>query len=293
MAIDIISSEEKTENGTITVPESCTLIVAVVDGSVEPPKISGISMGVIGAVEATSIIPAISVHQFQTPQIDTLSYTFTGTTCEFVFLSDADTYRPGTILGYNSEGVFGGDLPSADGDLVLAILHGSVGPTTLECDEVEMTYLKDSTLVKIGFVLAASALIACLASDTGVSEGYYADGGQYWVEGSYTPGYWEYTSIWVPGYYEEHYVWVPDHWEQPDPQEPPIWVPGHYEYHNVWVPGHWEPYRIWHDPVTIPGYWEDYPDIWVPAGTSQISACFCSIKTTAGEEMVSSPLIFQ
>jgi hypothetical protein len=294
MAISIISSEEKTENGTITVPESCTLIVAVVDGSVNPPKIGGVSMGVIGQVEEQGIIPAISIHQYREPAIGSLSFTCDGYLVHFVYIDDGDSYRPGTIGGYNSGGVYEGNLPSDATDLVIAILHGSIGPTTLETDEVEMTYLKDTTLVKIGYVLAAGALLACLASDTGASEGYWADGGRYWVNPVYIPGWWEYRTQWVPGYWENlHPVLIPGHWSTPPPY-PPVWIPEHFEYVPLWHDGFWEtePYQ-YHEAVDIPGHWEDYPDVWVPAGTSQISAIFCSISQTAGGEFISRPIAFQ
>jgi hypothetical protein len=290
----IISSEEKTENGTITVPEDCTLIVAVVDGSVNPPKIDGVSMGVIGQVEAQGVIPAISIHQYREPAVGSLPFTCDGYLVHFVYIDDGDSYRPGTIGGYNSGGVYEGDLPSSATDLVIAILHGSIGPTTLETDEVEMTYLKDTTLIKIGYVLAAGVLLACLASDTGESEGYWADGGQTWVPASYTPGWWEYRTVWVPGHWTYgNPVWVPGRWYT-DPYGHVEWIAGHFEYIDIWVPGFYqtEPYQ-YHEAVTVPGHWEDYDDIWVPAGTSQISAIFCSISTTAGGEFVSRPIAFQ
>jgi hypothetical protein len=295
MAIEIISSIEKTTSpGTIVVPATCTLIVAVVDGSVTPPTISGISMGEVGIVEATSIIPAISIHQFREPEIATLAYTYIGTTCEFIFIADGDSYRPGTLSGYNAGGVYEGNLPSSDEDLVIAILHGSIGPTTLETDEVEMTYLKESTLVKIGYVLAGAALIACLASDTGVSEGYWADGGQYWVEGSYIPQWYEYIPHWIPGHWTSgNPVWVPGAWVFSGPPDyNNVWVPGHFEYVDVWVPGFYDYDWIVHPAETVPGHYEDYPDVWVEAGSSQISAIFASISSTPGGGFVSRPIMF-
>jgi hypothetical protein len=292
MSISIISSIEKTSSpGTIDIPETCDLVVAVVDGSVIPPTIGGIAMGVVGEVPATSIIPAISIHQYRATEAATIAYTFIGTTCEFVFIADGDSYRPGTIAGYDASGVYGDDLVSSASDLVIGILHGSIGPTTLETDEVEMTYLKDTTLVKIGYVLAAGALLVCLASDTGVSEGYYADGGQYWVPGYSTPGYFTYKNVWYEGHWESQAYWVPSGWVAPP--YPPVYVEGHWATSTYWVDGEWRYESVWVPPDYVAGHWEDYPDVWVPEGSSQISAIFCSISPTAGGEFVSRPIIFQ
>jgi hypothetical protein len=295
MAISIISSIEKTASpGTIDIPETCDLVVAVVDGSVIPPTIGGIAMGVVGEVPATSIIPAISIHQYRATEAETIAYTFIGTTCEFVFIADGDSYRPGTIAGYDASGVYGDDLVSSASDLVIGILHGSIGPTTLETDEVEMTYLKDSTLVKIGYVLAAGALLACLASDTGASEGYWVDGGTLHHDSVLvSEGYWGYENTWIEGYYvvfspPSPFSWVPDHWTAYG-----VFIPGHYETVYVWHEGHYEQVVVWHDPVYLPAWDEDLPDTWVPAGTSQISAIFCSISQTAGGEFISRPIAFQ
>lgn len=294
MAIAVISSINKTSNGTITIPAGTTIILAFVEGSTTPPKIVNVSMEVIGAIEQNGIIPALSVHQYKTPAITTLAFTFTGTYVHFTFLSGADGNRPGSISVYNAGGVYTGNIASSASDVVFAVLRGSVGPCVLKGDSVEMSYLLNNTLSKVGYIAAAGALLLCLSQDSGVSEGYWADGGQYWVEGSYTPQWYEYIPHWIPGHWTSgNPVWVPGHWVYSQSGGGTYWEPGHFEYVDVWVPGFYDYDLIVHPPETVAGHWEDYADTWVPAGSSQLSAVFVSIRTTQGGEFVSRPIVFQ
>jgi hypothetical protein len=291
MAISIIDNEEFSESGSLTVPEGTTLILAFVEGATTPPKVDGVSMGEIIIHEAESIIPGIGIHEFKNPTVGTLPFTYTGSSANFVYLTAAG-YRPGSVHGFGNSGdslTF--DVPTAAGDVIFGIMRGSIGPCSLECDEVEMDYIKNSTLLKIGYAVAGAALITCLASDMGSSGGYYADGGQVWVPAQTTPGYYTYENVWQPGYYVQSTKWVPGRWYT-DPYGHVEWIPAHWEPCQVWVPGYWWVDAEWHYPVTVPGHYEDNPDIWVPEGPSQLSACFCSIREYPEANFVSRPIMW-
>jgi hypothetical protein len=292
MAIDILGSEEFTDRtGTLTIPQGCGCVLAFVVGTVSPVKIDGIAANGASIVEASAIVPAIGISVRRQLTGGEHDFEIAGTAVTFVYLNAGSLRKGGLSAGYAEAGTFEGSIASDEDDWIFAMCLGTIGPTALECDEVEMTYIKDSTLLKIGYVAAGAAILACLASDSGTSEGYWADGGSYWVPQSYTPGWWEYRTVWVPGHWTyNNPLWVPAHWEGGVGH---VWVPGHFEYVDIWVPGFYqtEPYQ-YHEAVTVPGHWEDFPDVWVPAGNAQISAAFCSIREFAEVGFVSRPIIF-
>jgi hypothetical protein len=129
-----------------------------------------------------------------------------------------------------------------------------------------------------------------LASDSGTSEGYWADGGSYWVPAVYTPGYYTYAQVWFPGTWVYRNDWIPAHWIG----EPPYgtYVLGRYEEVATWVEGAWHTVATWHEAVNVPGHWADYPDVWVPEGPSQLSAAFCSIREYPEVSFVSRPIMW-
>jgi hypothetical protein len=289
MAIDIIGSEEFSENGSLTVPADTTLILAFTEGTTTPPKVDGVSMGEIIIHEAESIIPGIGIHQIKNPTVGTHTFTSTGTDVVFVYMTGSG-YRPGSVHGFGNTGdPLEFDLPSADGDVIFGICRGSVGPTTLEGDEVEMTYIKDSTLLKIGYVAAGAALITCLASDTGESEGYWADGGRYWVDAVIVQGYWTYPQVWQEGFWYQASVWIPAHWEGGVGH---IWVEGYWGWETRWSEGHWYTDAVWHPGSYEPAHWVNLPDVWIEAGSGQVSAAFCSIREYPEVNFVSRPIMW-
>jgi hypothetical protein len=289
VAISIIDNEEFSESGNLTVPEGATLILAFVEGSVNPPKISGVDMASVSIVEALGVLPGIGVFQYQNPTIGSLPFSFNGTFVEVVYLR-ASGFRRGSRMGH----LDGGDpleisLPSADGDYIFGIARGSIGPMDLEGGGESMTLLKTSDVLKIGYVLAGAALVVCLAADTGSTEGYWMDGGQHWVDTVTVPGWTEYVQRWQPGfwYYEPHII--PGYWYT-DPYGHREWIPEHTEWVLVWWPGNYWTEEIYHAPVVTPGHYEDNPDIWVEG--AEVSAAFISVREYPETEFISRPIMF-
>jgi hypothetical protein len=267
MAEAFISSINKTASGTITVPADTTLIVACVQGSTAPPKIEGVDMLADSTIEATSICPALGIFEYPLPAIATLNFTFAGTYVHFIFLSGADSFRPGSIHGYMATGVYQADMPTTTADIVIGILCGTIGPTTMKDDTVAMTYLVNTDTQKVGYIVPGDTTSTCKAEDTGSTAGYTIPGvvhhnPAYLISAAY----FDYPPTWVPGYWNEGGWWQPGRWTYPQTFHPAVW-------HDAWD--------------------TQDPDIVVPAGTSQISACFVSIRATHGGGFVSRPLAFQ
>ena len=320
MAIAVISSENKTANGTITVPVGCTAIYAVVKGSVTPPSIAGVAMQGVTSIAVNGIMPAAGVFQALLPTIGARAFTFTGTLVQFIYLSGSGDFRPGVVIGQSTTGSLTGDLNTGTTDLVIAAIFGSIGPTSLKGDTVAMTYLLNTTLDKIGYIVPGDALLTCLAEDTGISAGYTVDGGVLHHDAVLvTAGYTSYDPVWhegyyttetqtTPGYYQFHRVWVAAHTIQ-------VWSSAYNKWITQTVPGYWDEYYswvdpvttqvqvwqdgyntyppVWHDPVYTPAYDEELPDTWVPGGNAaSITAIFVSIKITPGGDFVPSVIFF-
>jgi hypothetical protein len=293
MSIALISSEYKTANGTITIPTGCTRIYAFVKGSTIAPQISGTAMANVAAIDATSIIPALSVWQYIDPVIGVLNFTFTGTYVHFVYLSGAETFRPGVLFGYNSGGVYTGNMVTVTTDLAFGILCGSIGPTALKGDTVAMTYLVNATVDKVGYITPGDTLLTCEAADTGTTAGYTIPGEIiHHPAVLIAPEWHEYLPVQHPGYYTNEQVWFPGQWINPTGDGVHfVWISGHYETRSVWHPPYTTTADIYHPATYTEAYDEQLPDTVVPAGSSQISAIFCSIKTTAGGDYVSDAVV--
>ncbi len=280
MAVTLLSSEEKTTSGSITIPANTTLVLAAIEGTDVAPQIDGVAMGGVSTIAQHGIISALGIFQYKPASIGAKEFTFSGTGATLVYAIGFG-YRPGSVNGYAANGVYSANMATANGDLVLGILRGSIGPCTMKGDGTEMSYLRNTTLVKVGYVVAGAAVIACLASDSGVSEGYWADGGSIhhpaWTESA---GYYEYDKHWVPGYWWTDTIPTPGHWAFNVATNSWTWIPAHLEYVQRWQDGYWTYQPVWHDAIYHPAWDEDIPDTWVPAGTSQISCAFCSIRET-------------
>jgi hypothetical protein len=294
MAIAVISSINKTANGTITVPANTVEIIACVNGSLESPMIEGVSMLKIAQKDAESIQPAISIHQFQNPTIATLNFTFTGTYVHFIFLSGAITFRPGALGGYSATGTYTADLTTTTSDLAIGIMVGSIGPCTMKGDTAAFTYVYDTTLDKVGYKVPGDTALTCEAKDTGSSGGYWKDNGViHHPQTLIRAGYYSYDKTWVAGHYEKGWTYVEGYWKYVMGLNDWVWVAGYAKEVTTWVAGYYYYPQVWH-PATYNEAWdEEIPDTWVPAGTSQVQACFVSIKTTEIAGFMSRPNFFQ
>ena len=296
----LLSSETKTANGTIAIPNNCTVIVGLVKGSVLPPEIAGVAMETLAQVAATTNVKAVSIHQYKPPADDvTVAFTMSGDSVHFVYISAMDGNRPGAVFG-NAVSSVTGELPTSATDLVLAIMSGMIGPCTLKGDTVEMTYLVNETFDKVGWIVPGDASLTALATDAGVSAGYYIDGGSvYHPSVLITAAYTEYVrtqhtvtykfsrkvvSAAPPVYYYWN-VYIDGVWNGQTKTTTTVSAPSSYFYYSN------DP--VDHEAVYSEAYTEDLPDIWVPGGeAASLSACFVSIRTSASSVFVGRPMFW-
>lgn len=297
MTISVLSSQTLTASGNIVIPANTSLVIALVKGSILPPKIGAVTLTTIASIDATGKSKAVSIHQLPAPTEGALASVINGESVTFVYLSGASVPRAGSIFGHSDAGSYTADLVTSTSDLVLGILTGMIGPTALKGDTVAFTYLVNTTIDKIGHITPADALLTSIATDDDVSTGYYIDGGVIHHDAvKISDAY----STFDPVLHTVTYQY--DHHEGTNPIV-------HYfrEYDNgVYtklvasksdVMYSWNYYaypEVKHPEVWQPAFDENLPDIWVPGGEhAQVSACFVSIKSTAPDSVfVGRPMMF-
>lgn len=292
MAITVLSTLEKTASGTLAIPEGCERVYALVVGSEDAPKINGYAMTKICAQPATTKVQAVAIYQFAVSEDGVeVPYVLAGVSNAILFVSGADEYRPGALAGHGEAGSYSGELPTSTSDLVLGVLAGMIGPAALTGDGGAFTYIKDGTYLKAGYKVPGDASLACLAEDSGVSAGYYINGGsithpaELISEGYYT---------WDPVY---HYVAWLYLYTGSDGSK----VYGKFDNgvdtgaRKVIAAGgsppasssYYDYVAVWHPPVYSEEWEEELPDIWVEGGElAQVNACFASVQLTGGGEFV-------
>lgn len=288
MAIAIISSENKTVNGNITIPAGCTLVIGLTKGQTSAPKINNVNMVEIISLPQNGIMPAVGIYQYVLPAIATLPFTLTGSYVEFVYLSSADSFRPGALIGQSTTGSFTGNIAASTTDLALGIVLGTIGPTALKGDTAAMTYLLNTATEKIGYLTPADVLLTCLAEDTGVSAGYYVDGGSiYHPAVELTAAYDSFDPVLhtITHAYDHHDTpWTTDTYRTYDNGN----FIGYTDIEKGYVPATttYIAYPLVHHDAVYSEAWTEYlPDTWVPGGAAaSLSAAFCCIKTTAAPE---------
>lgn len=297
MAITIISSETKTVDGNITIPDTCTLVLALVKGSETPPLINGVSMTKIASTPAVGALPAVAIHQYQAPLIlISLPFLMTGCTyVHFVYLATALTFRPGILAGYSATGSYTFDLPTTTNDMAFGICAGFTS-VDMKGDTVALTYLVNNTTDKVGYITPGDTALTCLATD-GSSAGYWQTQSPVyhpsvlikaaWVENltaiSHTYSYDHGTS---PNIYVREYR-NGSYYQMLGPMEAGQW--SWYQGHSPWV----EYPQIYHPATYSTEYWEYPPPIWISTGVpGQVNACFCSISLSASGGFISRPIIF-
>lgn len=292
MAISIISSLELTASGNLSIPDGCERIYALVIGSEDAPKINGFPMAKICSQPATTKVLAVAIYQFEVSEDNVEApFVISGISNSIIYAAGSDEYRPGALFGNNDAGSYSGDLPTSTSDLVLGVLAGMIGPSALTGDGGAFTYIKNATFYKTGYKTPGDSVLTCVASDSGVSAGYYIDGGSithpaeliseayetwdpvnHYVAWLYL--YTESSGVKIYGKYDNGVatgdrIGVAPGYSPPPPYSYTAYV---YHYHPAVYSEEWE---------------EELPDIWVPGGElAQVNACFASIQLTSSAEFV-------
>ena len=118
----ILGYENKTADGTVTIPEGCVFVVAVCQGSVNPPYLNGNIMQTPfnGTVAATGQLVAIGIHTSPFPTQQTLPFVLNGNTkATFIYMDDAVCARQTLVSGYSTTGQITGDLGTSTDDIVM------------------------------------------------------------------------------------------------------------------------------------------------------------------------------
>lgn len=302
MGATYLSIETKTASGTITVPENCDYMAALVTGSLLPPIVNARTMETVATVAATGANPAISLHVMPIDVIYEYEFVMYGTSCTFVYIQNGICVRPGTVYGYSSSGTVAGTLATSTNDLIVGVVVGNNGQVTITNDTVALTYAVDSLTSRIGYATPGDAVGTIAASDPGTVTGYWYTPDAVWVNTStsvlISEGYYEF----VPTLHTRAYWYARTEYG--------------YDFYLIVVDGvstgsykavvtgstvpatvTWYTYEaVWHDPVyevQPSGYWS-YPDpVWVETGEDgQVSAIITSIADTMiGGMYISRPLV--
>jgi len=297
MAITIISSETKIAAGNITIPVNCDRIYAFVVGSVEPPKIGGVSMATVLKVDKSDRTKAISIHQYIPVETNVQkAVIITGESVVFVYLADAESVRQGTISG-RAITTLSGDLSTSVNDLVFGFLVGEIGLTTIKGDAVAFTYLVNETTSKLGYIVPPDTVLSCVAEDSGISAGYWKDGGVIHHDRELvSEGYYSFDPVLHTVVWRYHYT-----------KSPGVEIYGKYDNGvftgdllTLYLPGtvpapktYYVYVQTWHDAVYIEAYDEELPDIWVPGGEhAQVAVAFVSIQIDPRGQMTGRSIFF-
>jgi hypothetical protein len=309
--MSVLGYENKTANGTVTIPENTVFVVAVCTGTVSAPYLNGNLMQTKGSVAATGLLKTISVHVSTFPLIHVLPFVMNGAdTITFIYMDDAVCARPVPVSGYSTSGSQTGTLDTSTNDIVVGIVLGSNGQVLIKGDTVGLTAVYDTLTCRIGYIVPGDSSLSCEATDENAISGYWYTPDPVWVDTTSSvlvePGHYvqtatlhhaydAYASYSGGRYYYDYFLY----------EEPPGAVVEYihnynsfatyqgtgndkgtwYTYTQTWVPDRYE--------TQASGYWT-YPNpVWVSTGVAgQISAIWLSIADTMiGSVYVTRPRI--
>lgn len=199
MAVTKLGFETKITNGTITVPENCDYIVALVTGSVLPPWINGLEMGTIATVPAQGVNKAISMHVLALNIWYEYSFIMYGDSVTFLYLQHGICTRPDPVAGYSAAGSVSGTIVTSTDDLLVGMVIGNNGQVTITADTAALTFDVNTLTARIGTKTPADTSQVIAATDPGTLSGYWYQPPAVWVDTSTTvlvsPGHWEQVEV--------------------------------------------------------------------------------------------------
>lgn len=293
MAVSLISSVQVTESGNVTIPANCSAVYALIIGSDDAPEIAGISMTKIVGRDKTDKVAGIGVYQYVGDAVGTV--TFDNADADYMavlYVSGSDGYGKNVIADTKPENVSGG-LETNTNSLVIGVMAGMIGATALTGDGNAFSYVVNETTVKAGWIVPGDASLACVASDGGISSGYWIIGKTIHHDAVLLKeGYWSFEPV-------KHVVTFRYLYDTGGGYK----VYGRYD--NGVATGHtisaltqpassvyYEYVHTWHEPVYQPAWDEKLPDVWVAGGEkATVNACFVSIDPDMSGQFVPQVII--
>jgi len=306
----VLGYDNKTANGTVTIPDGCNYVVAACVGTTAPPYLNGVLMQPYSTVPATGILKAIGIHILPNSINQELPFVMNGAdSISFIYLDDSVCTRLPAVEGYSAAGSVSGNLVTSTNDLVIGIVLGSNGQVLIKGDTVALTLVYDTLTCRIGYITPGDSVLACLATDESTTSGYWYTPPPVWINTTTSvlvePGHWVTTSV----YHREYYAFNSQHpygyfiygvYEYVNPPGSTTFIEDFnsatyfgsqatigtwYTYYQTWVPDRYE--------TVSSGYWQPQEPQWIQTGVSgQISCCFISIADVMiGTNYISRPLI--
>lgn len=293
MAVSLISSAQVTESGNVTIPANCSAVYALVIGSDDAPEIAGISMTKIVGRDKTDKVVGVGVYQYAGDAVGAV--TFDNADADYIallYVSGSDGYDKDVVTGTKSESVTG-NLKTSTNSLAICVMAGMIGATAITGDATAFSYVVNETKVKAGWLVPGDASLACVASDGGISSGYWIIGKTIHHDAELLKeGYWSFepvkhTVTWLymrdypNGYklYGKYDNGVDTGNTKVSKSQPASSV--YYEYVHTW-----------HEPEYKPAWDEKLPDVWVAGGEkATVSACFVSIDPDMSGQFVPQVII--
>jgi hypothetical protein len=264
MAVSLISSVQVTESGNVTIPANCSAVYALVIGSDDAPEIAGISMTKIVGRDKTDKVAGVGVYQYIGDAVGTVM--FDNADADYIallYVSGSDGYDKDVVTGTKSESVTG-NLKTSTNSLAICVMAGMIGATAITGDATAFSYVVNETTVKAGWLVPGDSSLACVASDSGISTGYWIIGKTIHHDAVLLKeGYWSFEPV-------KHTVtW----WYMQD-------LPNGYKLYGKYDNGvatgdtkasqsqpassvYYEYVHTWHEPVYQPAWDEKLPDVWV------------------------------
>jgi len=292
MTLSVLSYVNKTASGTITIPASCNMIVAMVTGSEAPPVINGVAMQTKASIGSNGTAPAVSVHTYNVNEIyeaTELPFTLFGTSATFAFV-DNGNFVGQNVIFCQDEATCTEELATSSNDIVFGVVAGSIGPVSVTFDGNAPTYMDSSNAAKTCYATPTDSSQTVVAKDDGVSTGYYITTSTWIPETLVSAGYWSYDPVLhIVQYYSVSIGG--GQWNEYKREDGvvtflgvvPTPFDGTMTYYTY--PG------VWHPPVYTGGYYQ-YSKTWVSAGAlGQVSAAFISVSETGSGVFVGRPVI--
>jgi hypothetical protein len=256
MAITILGSDTVTVNGTITIPEGTTYLLAVCtshDGN-DPPYVNGNILKTITGVDEQGELPGISAHFQRYPLVQTIPFVMNGAdTITFVYIEGVNSNAE-YLASYDADGSYSGDLTvDQTHEIVVAICAGLNGQVVMTGDAVALTYLYDSLTIRVGHIVPGDTTLSCVSNDGSAGSGYWYYPPAYKVVSGTSnvlveAGHYEFN----PVYHWVNYVF--DH------------TTGSYNFFNKYDNGAYVEtvLRLVSQPAPSNFYYYAYPGVWVP-----------------------------
>lgn len=294
MAVSLISSVQVTESGNVTIPANCSAVYALVIGGDDAPEIAGISMTKIVGRDKTDKVAGVGVYQYIGDAIGTVM--FDNADADYIallYVSGSDGYDKDVVTGTKSESVTG-NLKTSTNSLAICVMAGMIGATAITGDATAFSYVVNETTVKAGWLVPGDSSLACVASDSGISTGYWITGKTihhdavllkegYWSfePVKHTVTWWYMADVGSDGYkrYGKYDNGVATGDTKVSKTQPASSV--YYEYVHTW-----------HEPEYQPAWDEKLPDVWVAGGEkATVNACFVSIDPDMSGQFVPQVII--